>query len=43
MEAEEDKETYRKELLARMFGGKLTTRQFAVLMNMNEGERENAK
>lgn len=30
-------------MLARMFGGKLTTRQFAVLMNMNDNERELAK
>jgi hypothetical protein len=34
MEAEDDETSYRKELMARMFGGKLTSRQFGVLMNM---------
>jgi len=37
---EDDQESYRRELLARMFGGKLTSRQYAVLMRMGHDERE---
>jgi hypothetical protein len=34
-----DQDTYKKELFAKMYGGKLTNRQFEVLMNMGkEGE-----
>jgi hypothetical protein len=40
MEAEEEEHTYRKELMARMFGGKITSRQFGVLMNMSQDQRE---
>jgi hypothetical protein len=40
MEAEEDETTYRKELLARMFGGKISSRQFGVLMNMSQNEQD---
>ena len=43
LEAEQDKASYKKELLARMFGGKLSTRQYEVLMNMDEDERALAK
>ena len=38
MEELEDEDTYRRELLARMFGGKLTPRQFGVLMRMSADE-----
>ena len=34
LEQEEDQDTYRRELLARMMGGKLTSRQYGVLMRM---------
>jgi hypothetical protein len=40
LEQEEDHETYRRELLARMFGGKLTSRQYGVLMKMGNDRRE---
>ena len=40
MEAEEDETSYKKELLARMFGGKLTSRQFGVLMNMPQNQQD---
>jgi hypothetical protein len=36
LEEEDDELNYRKELLARMFGGKLTARQYGVLMNQPE-------
>lgn len=42
-EALEDEQTYRQELIGRMFGGKLTPRQYAVLLKMNDDEREMAK
>jgi len=38
MEENEDEDTYRRELLARMFGGKLTARQYGVLMRMSADE-----
>ena len=38
MEEHEDEQTYRRELLARMFGGKLTARQYATLMRMSADE-----
>ena len=40
LEQEEDHETYKRELLARMFGGKLSSRQYGVLMNMGFDRRE---
>ena len=40
IEAEQDELTYKKELMARMFGGKLTSRQFGVLMNMPNDEQD---
>lgn len=43
MEEQDDEESYRRELLARMFGNKLTARQFGVLMRMGHDEREQAK
>ena len=43
MEEHDDEETHRRELLARMFGGKLTARQYGVLMRMTDDEREQAK
>ena len=42
-EAQGDEESYRKELLARLFGGKLTARQYAVFMNMSDSQQEQAK
>lgn len=39
-EAEEDEQNYRKELMARLFGRKLTSRQFGVLFNMPENEQD---
>ena len=42
-EALDDEQTYRQELIARMFGGKLTARQYAVLLKMNDDEIEMAK
>ena len=43
MEEQDDEESYRRELLARMFGNKLTARQFGVLMKMGHDEQEQAK
>lgn len=44
LQAEEgDEEAYRRELLSRLFGGKLTARQYAVLMNMPDDELQRAK
>ena len=40
MEAEQDESTYKRELLARMFGGKLTSRQFGVLLNMPQDQQD---
>jgi hypothetical protein len=40
MEAEEDESTYKRELLARMFGGKLTSRQYGVLLNMPQDQQD---
>ena len=40
MEEQDDEESYRRELLARMFGNKLTSRQFGVLMQMGHDERD---
>ena len=37
---QEEEEAYRKELLARMIGGKLSARQYALLMQMPEDELE---
>jgi len=42
-EALQDEKLYKKELLARMFGGKLTARQFEVLCNMSQDELLKAK
>lgn len=42
-EALDDEQTYRRELIGRMFGGKLTARQYAVLLKMNDDEIEMAK
>jgi hypothetical protein len=40
MDEEQDQANYRRELLARMFGGKLTSRQYGVLMNMTADDNE---
>lgn len=40
MEEHGASETYRRELLARMFGGKLTARQYGVLANMAADEQD---
>ena len=38
-----EEEAYRKELLSRMIGGKLSARQYALLMRMPEDELERSK
>ena len=45
LEDEQDEGMYRRELLARMFGGQLTARQFGVLMRTHseEDERDSIK
>ena len=40
LEAEEDELTYKKELIARLFGGKLTSRQYGVLLGMTKDKLE---
>lgn len=40
LEEEEEQSAYRRELLARMFGGKLSSRQYGVLMNMTADDNE---
>jgi len=35
LEEQGNEDQYRRELVARMFGGKLTARQYGVLMNIN--------
>lgn len=38
MEEDTSDQDYKKELMARMFGGTLTARQYAVLCNMEQDE-----
>jgi len=40
MAEENDEDSYRRELMARMFGGKLSARQYGVLMRMNADNDE---
>ena len=40
IEEHDEDDSYRKELLARMFGNKLTSRQYAVLMNISNDEEQ---
>jgi hypothetical protein len=38
-EEEMDEDTYRRELVARLFGGKLSARQYGVLMNYQDYDK----